>query len=87
MMTYPNTSPLAPALARFNEVFDRSLALPMTVEDVEGIAEFAELRGRHEVEQRSARQPHKLKVMGSSPIRATTFAPVFLGIAIGGWRE
>lgn len=40
---------LQDALDAFNEAFDRPLKLPMTVEFLEMAADFAELRGRHDV--------------------------------------
>ncbi len=42
-------SPLAVALARFNEVFDSWVELPILAEDVERLAALAALRGRQDI--------------------------------------
>ena len=45
----PTSTPLQLALEMFNTVFERDLRAPILPEYVEMAAEFAELRGRHDV--------------------------------------
>ena len=45
----PATSPMALAVAKFNEVFGYGIALPMVAEDYETMAELAALRGRQDI--------------------------------------